>query len=424
MCRRMIHALERPATTASATKSCALTASVSPRTCRAKRGHSSSAITSTTLRKLGSDTATMTTAMRMVGSDRPMSVSRMSSASTSPPRYPEIRPSSVPSVPATPMATSETSSEMRLPQMTRLSTSRPKRSVPSRWSAFPPSIQIGGIDFLTMSPAVGLCGARYGANTAVTTRAARIAPANHGYCRLRAAMTDPRIEIAVQQIHAQVAGEVERAQHQHAGLHDRVVAGCDRFKDQPPEARPREHRLGHDGAAQKLHEQQDRKGDHGQQRVAQAVLPQHERLRQPLQPGELDVVRAEHLQHGRAGEAQDGRGGEVAQRDAGRIRCRRPPRPPAGSTPSTTPKKRMSMSPSQKVGIDCPRTANTRAARSSSLPRYTAEYTPSGTPMRTLRSIATTPSSIVAGSRSRMCSVTGRRVRIELPKSPSATFRT
>src|SRR5215831_4949846 len=159
------------------------------------------------------------------------------------------------------MATSETSSEMRLPQITRLSTSRPKRSVPSRCSASPPFIQIGGIDFLTMSPSVGLCGARYGANTAVTTRAARIAPANHGYCRLRAAMTDPRIEIAVQQIHAQVAGEVERAQHQHAGLDDRVVAGGNRFKDQP-----------------------------------------HERLRQPLQPGELDVIRAEHLQHGRAGE--------------------------------------------------------------------------------------------------------------------------
>src|SRR5262245_10384748 len=136
------------------------------------------------------------------------------------------------------MATSETRSETRLPQITRLSTSRPKRSVPSRCWASPPFIQIGGIDFLRRSPSVGLCGARCGANTAVTTSAARIAPANHGYCRLRAAMTDPRIEVAVQEIHAQVAGEVERAQHQHAGLHDRVVAGGDRVEDQTPQARP------------------------------------------------------------------------------------------------------------------------------------------------------------------------------------------
>ena len=47
---------------------------------------------------------------------------------------------------------------------------------------------------------------------------------------------------------------------------------------------------------------------------------------------------------------------------AGRTRCARPPRPPAGSTPSTTAKNRINMSPSQNVGIDWPSTANTRAA--------------------------------------------------------------
>ena len=61
---------------------------------------------------------------------------------------------------------------------------------------------------------------------------------------------------------------------------------------------------------------------------------------------------------------------------AGRIRCRRPPRPPAGSTPSTTAKNRISMSPSQNAGIDWPSTANTRAPVSSVPPRRTAEYMP------------------------------------------------
>src|SRR5437867_5434189 len=313
----MIQALERPATTASATKSCSLIASVSPRTWRAKRGQSSSAMTSTTLRKLGSDTATITTAMRIVGSERPMSVSRMSTASVRPPRYPETRPSSVPSVPATPMATSETTSEIRLPQMMRLSTSRPKRSVPSGCSGSPRSIQMGGIDFLTRSPSVGLWGARYGANSAVTTSAPRMRPANQGSCRLRGVMTNPRVEIAVEQVHAQVAGEIEGTQHQHARLHDRVVARGDRLEDQPAQSRPREHGLGDDGAAQELHEEQDGEGDDRKQRVPQAVLPEHHLLVQTLEPRELDVVRAEHLQHRRARETQDRGRGEVAQREGG-----------------------------------------------------------------------------------------------------------
>src|SRR5712664_3205946 len=261
MWREMIQLLERPATTASATKSCSLTASVSPRICRAKRGQSSSAMTSTTLRKLGSETATITTAMRIVGSESPMSVRRMRKASVRPPRYPETRPSSVPSVPATPMATSETTSEIRLPQMIRLSTSRPKRSVPSGCSGLPCSIQRGGIDFLTRSPSVGLWGARYGANSAVTTRAPRMTQENQGSCRLRAVMANPRVEIAVEQVHAQIAGEIERAQHQHAGLHDGVVARGDRLEDQPPEPRPREDGLRHHRAAEELHEQEDGEGD-------------------------------------------------------------------------------------------------------------------------------------------------------------------
>ena len=101
-----------------------------------------------------------------------------------------------------------------------------------------------------------------------------------------------------------------------------------------------------------------------------------------------------------------------------------PPRPPAGNKPSTTAKNKISISPSQNAGMDWPSTANTRAALSSTLPRCTAEYMPSGTPTRTLKNIATNPSSTVAGRRSQMCSVTGRRVSTELPKSPTKMFMT
>src|SRR5206468_5941880 len=84
-------------------------------------------------------------------------------------------------------------------------------------------------DFCVMSPSVGLWGARYGANTAVKTSAARTMPGNHGSESLGTGTPDPRIEVAVQHVHEEVARQVERAQHEHAGLHDRIVARGDRL---------------------------------------------------------------------------------------------------------------------------------------------------------------------------------------------------
>src|ERR1043166_5621498 len=119
------------------------------------------------------------------------------------------------------MAMSDTSSEMRLPWMMRLSTSRPKRSVPSGCSDVPRSIHTGGMSLAVMSPSVGLCGARYGAKIAQTTSASSTAPANQGHCRLGPGTANLRVEIAVEQVDEQVAGEVERAEHEHTRLHDR-----------------------------------------------------------------------------------------------------------------------------------------------------------------------------------------------------------
>src|SRR5437667_4360983 len=200
--------------------------------------------------------------------------------------------------------------------MTRLSTSRPKRSVPSGCSQSPRSIQTGGISFCVMSPSVGLCGARYGANTAAMTSAPRMTPGTQGSSRLRARMANPWVQVAVEHVHEEVSYEIERAQHQHPGLHDGIVARGDRLEDQASEARPGEHGLGDHGATQELHEEHDGEGDHREQRVLQAVLPEHDLLVESLEPSELDVVGSEHFQHGRAGEAQDGRRGEVPKRES------------------------------------------------------------------------------------------------------------
>src|SRR5882762_2647760 len=128
--------------------------------------------------------------------------------------------------------------------MIRLSTSRPKRSVPRGCSAEPCSIHIDGISLALMSPSVGLCGARNAAKTAATTSAPRIVSENHGRSWLRTRMADPRIQVAVEHVDEEVADEVERAEHEDPGLHDRIVAGGDALEDQPAEAGPREHGLG------------------------------------------------------------------------------------------------------------------------------------------------------------------------------------
>src|SRR5262247_408202 len=169
--------------------------------------------------------------------------------------------------------------------MTRLSTSRPKRSVPSGCSRSPPSIQIGGISFCVMSPSVGLWGARNAEKTAVSTSRASTDPANQGSSRLRPGMADSRIQIAVEEVHQEVAAKIEAAQHEDTGLHDRVVACGDRLEDQPAEARPREDGLGDHRTAQELHEEHDREGDDRQERVLQAVLPEHDLLVQALEAG-------------------------------------------------------------------------------------------------------------------------------------------
>src|SRR4029450_10680409 len=153
--------------------------------------------------------------------------------------------------------------------MIRLSTSRPKRSVPSGWSQSPPSVHTGGISLREMSPSVGLCGDRYGARIAVTTSAARITTGNQGSWRLPARMADLRMSGAVEEVHAQVASQVEGAQHQDAGLHDRIVAGGDRLEDQSPQPRPGEHGLSDDGSGQGLHTEQDGEGEGTRHRRAE-----------------------------------------------------------------------------------------------------------------------------------------------------------
>lgn len=93
-------------------------------------------------------------------------------------------------------------------------------------------------------------------------------------------------------------------------------------------------------------------------------------------------------------------------------------KPEAGSRCRRTEKNRISMIPSQNVGIETPHSDTALARRSQTVLRRTAEKTPAGMaiPMATIR--AKHASSIVIGSFTATVLTTGSRVRIDSPKSP------
>src|SRR6266581_8098049 len=173
----------------------------------------------------------------------------------------------------------------------RLSTSRPKRSVPRGFSQVPRAIQTGGMDLRTILPSVGLCGASTGAHTAVTIKAANTTLGKRGTCPTstrqrgtaallsrgyaiaiaypsclqgsrqqchsarRTAVANSRVEPAVEHVHAEIPDEVESAQDQHASLYDRIIARGDALQNEPSQPWPGEHGLRDHRAPQELHEE-------------------------------------------------------------------------------------------------------------------------------------------------------------------------
>ncbi len=96
-------------------------------------------------------------------------------------------------------------------------------------------------------------------------------------------------------------------------------------------------------------------------------------------------------------------------------------RKPVGKTRRVTPKNHASMTPSQKMGIETPMSAPSRARLSTTELRHTAEATPIGMPRPTATTIAAVASSTVAGKRRSRSVSTGSPRTIETPRSPRIT---
>src|SRR5229473_899478 len=240
-------------------------------------------------------------------------------------------PSAVPTIPAKKTAVKPTTIDTRAPKIRRDSTSRPSWSVPSRYSVLPPFTQNGGLNRAVRLPISGLCGASWLAKTATRAMLTRITKGMIGTSPSRAArraekrgapgvcdgsgMTsagmlmasalqpDARIDHGVQDVDEQVHDDDHEAAQDHDALDDWEVAEGDALVQQPPDARPGEHRLYHHGDIDHDDEVDARQRQHRNEGVLEGVLGDHQGLRQALEPGELDVFRAQHIEHRGTGEA-------------------------------------------------------------------------------------------------------------------------
>src|SRR6266850_6657598 len=228
-----------------------------------------------------------------------------------------------------------TSSEMRVPWMTRLSMSRPSWSVPRRWS------QLGRAKVWVWSLAIGLWGASTSAKRAVTSSMATIAtptsavvlrrsrrkPCTRGDSERSAGaphatrgtvvtsaslrlpprmgcmvmgpsgVPDPRIQERVAQVHEEVHHDESERRQQGEALHLLVVPRNDRVDAEGAEPRHGEECLHHDRAADEEPHLQAHHGHGGDQRVLQRVLEHHRPLAQALGARGGDVFRADDFQH-------------------------------------------------------------------------------------------------------------------------------
>ncbi len=85
------------------------------------------------------------------------------------------------------------------------------------------------------------------------------------------------------------------------------------------------------------------------------------------------------------------------------------PRPEVGSHPRVTEKRRISMIPSQKWGMESPKSAPSIEAMSQSDPRLTAERIPRGIEKSSAITMAAPASSRVAGNLSKIRVIAGTR---------------
>src|SRR5262245_48045057 len=174
--------------------------------------------------------------------------------------------------------------------------SRPRLSAPSGRVAVPPRPQ----GAFRRWPKLGRTGSeavRSGAQTLARTTTRRIAPptSTRGFRRTKAstgasAIANARVDNRVERVDQEVDQDEDGRRDDQHRLDHREVPEVDRVDDELSHARPCEHGLRDDGAAE---ERADLEPDHGEDRdggVPEGVAQDHGALRQALGAPRPDVV--------------------------------------------------------------------------------------------------------------------------------------
>src|SRR5579859_307403 len=243
-------------------------------------------------------------------------------------------------------AMTATASDTRVPYTTRLSWSRPRLSVPSRWTAE------GGWSTIAGSGLMGSYGASSGAKTPINTitrmttpkmisrgsrspvaRARRaterstpaVATARvRGGCSATtctssltaaSAVADARIEVRVGDVDNQVRGQEHEHRQQHHRLDRGVVARAKGLDRQTANARPGKHGFDDERAFQDCPHLQTQERHARDQPVAQRVPQDHRGFGEALGARGANVVLMQRVEHTGANEARLGGRAEQAQGD-------------------------------------------------------------------------------------------------------------
>src|SRR5881296_1610603 len=226
-----------------------------------------------------------------------------------------------------------TSNETLEPQITRLNKSRPRWSAPRTYPG-----EKGGDRRLAGWVTLGSRSGRKGASvTTSTTTAPAIA---HRLARKRCqdvagrtpisrrgsaspiacatawppllAIANPRIDVRVQEVCAEIDEHVCRGDQQYAALYQREVACQNGVDHHETDTRPAEYRLDVNCARQQKPRLQPEDGRHRHQNVSKCMLADHRPVGEPLRTGRADVILADHIEHAGPGEP-----GDDAQRHQG-----------------------------------------------------------------------------------------------------------
>src|SRR5262245_54305140 len=220
-----------------------------------------------------------------------------------------------PTPPPTVRARAATIRLIRAPWIRRLRMSRPKASVPRMYFMLPPSSQNGGSSLSPSVCSMGECGASSGAKMAMKSIVAITSTGIQGTLRIpsRSREPDARIDIGIENVDHEVDGQDQDGLQHYDRLQERKVAVDHCLIGEAADPGPGEHRLGHDRAGDEIADEHAPQGQHRNQGISQAMLPDHHGLAEAFDAGELDILTIEHLEHARPRQAHEAGGQERAE---------------------------------------------------------------------------------------------------------------